>query len=223
MKNPDIAKKLPDELYTDGIDEIDTKLLKEEILFENWDSGDSGDSGFDKENGTDDSKSKTKIKPRISREDRRNFYEEDDFDKIKPRVSREERTKGRRGHIPSHLLRARKSAKNSYMFFIALLGICFIATQVYIRQNPDSIKTEAKNITLSKSKSININLIDQDGRYGLLVFLVNDGNEDWQVENLEVVSIYTTNLNQNIKSKYAVFIPLEQKIKSVNDIDINIK
>ncbi len=157
-----------------------------------------------------------------------------DLSSIKPRVSREERLASRRNTPCSDCSpsfnRAKKSAKNLYFFYIAILALGFVATQIHqrrVNQLP-SIETKNKQISVSFSQKISITLIDQPSRYGLSILFRNNSRDTWNVDNIELtlddLSNHNIKINQQIPPKdfYSLFIPLSQKINNIDKVNITI-
>ncbi len=157
-----------------------------------------------------------------------------DLPSIKPRVSREERLASRRNKPCSDcnpsFERAKKSAKHLRFFYMAILGIGIIATQIYQKRvnTVPTITTKNTVINVSFSQKISVTLVEQPHRYGLSVLFRNNGGRTWEVGTIEITSVgvplQKVEINQKISSKdfYSLFIPLAQEIDDIKDINITL-
>lgn len=157
-----------------------------------------------------------------------------DLPSIKPRVSRDERlSMKRQSHCADctpAINKAKQGAKNLYFFYLAVLAIGFVGIQLHLKNqksNSSSIKTQSKHISISLSQKINITLIDQDQRYGLSILFRNNSSNIWEIKsiNLRIAdSEFTKEIDINTSvdsdSFYSVFIPFEQKINNIKNVEV---
>ncbi len=157
-----------------------------------------------------------------------------DLPSIKPRVSREERLSSRRkapcSDCNPSFEKAKKGARNLRFFYMAILGIGIIATQLHQRQvkNVPTIVTKGTTINVSFSRKISVSLVEQTNRYGLSVVFRNNSGRTWDVGTVEITSantlIQTVEIHQKISAKeyYSLFIPLDQEIDDIKDVNITL-
>ncbi|MGL4676288.1 MAG: hypothetical protein ACRCWI_01305 [Brevinema sp.] len=155
-----------------------------------------------------------------------------DLPSIKPRVSRSERLAQRKTPCidcrPNGIEKAKRSAKNLYFFYLAILAIGFVATQIYQKTNTAMPTIEnSKQISFSFSQKANISIIEQPHRYGIsILFRNNNKNKIWNIKHFMILlkesDTILTNivLESQIRSSCSFFIPLEQKINDLNDIEL---
>ncbi|MGL5956221.1 MAG: hypothetical protein ACRC0X_06400 [Brevinema sp.] len=156
-----------------------------------------------------------------------------DLPSIKPRISREERLLQRRQTPcidcqPHGIEKAKQSFKHLYFFYLAVLAMGFVTIQIYQKINaPAQIIENSRQILFSLSQKAHISIIEQPNRYGIsILFRNNSKNKPWNIQNFTISlknsDTVLTNLvlDRNITGSYSLFIPLEQKINNLNNIDL---
>ncbi|MGL4367036.1 MAG: hypothetical protein ACRCTQ_01965 [Brevinemataceae bacterium] len=148
------------------------------------------------------------------------------------RVSRKERLSLKtKVNNNQNIQKTKEAQKYLFRFYIALLIVGIIAGGILKRTKKEFYSnTEQKTVSISSKKTVLISFIKEKERYGLSILLRNNSSKPWHIKNIIVKSknnssVLIHSFSAEIPSKgfESEFVPIENSISSIKDINITIE